>query len=105
MALRSITTDNILKVTNKQNDTTDFRSDEKLIIKQRRRYTEEEDAIILKRVKKMGYENPETWIVLAKDLDRKNPLDIKKRYDLIISRESKTMKRYTEQDDRYIIKF
>ena len=77
---------------------------------QRREYTAEEDAIILKRVKQMGYSNIDTWKAIAKELDRDiilpNYLNcIRDRYDLIISRETKETKRFTEDDDKLIMRF
>ena len=53
----------------------------------------------------MGYDNPETWKTLSKELDRSNPLNIKRRYDLITSRESKEMKRYTDEDDKFLFEY
>ena len=75
-----------------------------------RHYTAEEDAIILKRVKEMGYKNIDTWKVIAKELNRDiiepRYLDhIRNRYDLIISRETKEKKRFTEDDDKLIMRF
>ena len=77
---------------------------------QRRDYTAEEDAIILQRVKEMGYKNIDTWKAIAKELNRdiidSRYLDgIRDRYDLIISRETKEKKRFTEDDDKLIRRF
>ena len=77
---------------------------------QRRDYTAEEDAIILQRVKEMGYKNIDTWKAIAKELNRdiidSRYLDgIRDRYDLIISRETKEIKRFTEDDDKLIMRF
>ena len=41
-------------------------------------YTEKQDELILERVKKMGYDNPETWKSLAKDLNVKDVSTIKR---------------------------
>ena len=77
---------------------------------QRRHYTVEEDAIILARVKEMGYKNIDTWRAIAKELNR-DIIDsrylscIRDRYDLIISRETKEPKRFTEDDDKLIMRF
>ena len=76
---------------------------------QRRDYTADEDAIILKRVKEMGYENIDTWKAIAHELNRED-IDvaylhgIRFRYDLIISRETKETKRFTEDDDKLIMR-
>ena len=77
---------------------------------ERRMYTAEEDAIIIERVKEMGYENIETWKTIAKELNREIIApqylnDIRRRYDLIISRDTKETKRFTEEDDKLIMKF
>ena len=77
---------------------------------QKRMYTAEEDAIILKRVKEMGYENIETWQTIAKELNREIIAPqylncIRFRYDLIISRDTKEAKRFTEEDDKLIMRF
>ena len=77
---------------------------------QKRSYTAEEDAIILKRVNEMGYTNIDTWRAIAKELNRED-IDsrylngIRDRYDLIISRETKEKKRFTEDDDKLIMNF
>ena len=76
----------------------------------RRMYTAEEDAIILKTVKEMGYENIETWQTIAKELNREVVAPwylkhIRDRYDLIISRDTIEIKRFTEEDDKLIMKF
>ena len=77
---------------------------------QRRDYTAEEDAIILKRVKQMGYSNIDTWKAIAKEINRDiirtDYLNcIRDRYDLIISRETKERKRFTEDEDKLIMRF
>ena len=75
-----------------------------------RSYTAEEDTIILARVKEMGYKNIDTWKVIAKELNRDiiEPYHlnyIRRRYDLIISRETKEIKRFTEDEDKLIMRF
>ena len=75
-----------------------------------RMYTAEEDAIIIKRVKQMGYENIETWQTIAKELNREMIdttylIGIRCRYDLIISRDTKETKRFSEKDDKIIMRF
>ena len=78
---------------------------------QRRDYTAEEDAIIIKKVKEMGCENIETWKTIAKELNREiidmsqYLIKIRDRYDLIINRDTKEAKRFTEEDDKIIMKF
>ena len=77
---------------------------------EKRMYTAEEDAIIIKIVTEMGYENVETWKTIAKELNREiiSPLysnRIRDRYDLITSRETSEVKRFTEEDDKLIMKF
>ena len=70
-----------------------------------RHYTEEQDKIILARVKEMGYDNPETWKSLAKDFNIKQPYGIKKRYDLLIRRGSGKRQRqcFTKEEDALIL--
>ena len=75
-----------------------------------RKYTAEEDAIILKIVKEMGCGNKETWETIAKELDRdiihSRYLDgIKSRYELIINRDTMETKRFSEKDDKIIMRF
>ena len=58
----------------------------------------------------MGYSNIDTWKAIAKELDRDiintDYLNcIRNRYDLIISRETKEVKRFTEDDDKLIMRF
>merc|ERR1712141_361940 len=77
---------------------------------QRRTYSAEEDAFILARVKQMGYKNIDTWKAIAKELNRdiihSSYLNhIRDRYDIIISRETKETKRFTEDEDKLIMKF
>ena len=74
--------------------------------RQRKCFTKEEDALILQRVEEMGRDNIETWKTLAHDLDR-NPTPsylnvIKRRYDLIINRDTAETKRFTKKDDNFI---
>ena len=68
-------------------------------------YTEKQDELILERVKKMGYDNPETWKSLAKDLNVKNVYDIKKRCDLLLRRGSgkRQIKNFTKEEDALIL--
>ena len=72
--------------------------------RQIKRFTEEEDALILKRVEEMGYGNIKTWTTLAIELDRDPTFykNIKRRYDLIINRDTKEIKRFTEEESNYI---
>ena len=74
--------------------------------KKTRYYTEEQDELILERVKQMGYDNPETWKSLAKELNVKRPDNVKRRYDLLVNRGSgKLQKRsYTAEEDAIILK-
>ena len=58
----------------------------------------------------MGYEYVETWKTIAKELNRemidtRYLKNIRSRYDLIISRDTKEAKRFTEEDDKLIMKF
>ena len=75
---------------------------------QRRDFTKEEDALILQKVEEMGY-GIETWKKLAHELDRDptpNWLNvIKTRYDLITNRDIKEKKRFTEEDDNFILNY
>ena len=75
MSLRSLTLD-VTKAKNVQTDTTTIKLEKSVSKKKVRPYTEEEDSIILKRVKEMGYENPQTWKTLSKELDRRYPHNI-----------------------------
>jgi len=68
-------------------------------------YTKEEDNIILKRVEEMGYDNPQTWKMLSKELERSHEHSIRHRFDLITSRESKEIKRYTDEDDKFLCEY
>ena len=67
-------------------------------------FTKEEDALILKRVEELGYGNIKTWTTLAIELDRDPTFhrNIKRRYDLIINRDTKEIKRLTEEQSNYI---
>ena len=71
---------------------------------QRKTFTKEEDALILQRVEEMGYDNSETWTTLAIELDRDPTFHfvIKTRYDLIVKRDTKETKRFTEEESSYI---
>ena len=71
---------------------------------QRKTFTKEEDALILQKVKEMGYDNNKTWTTLAIELDRDPTYHyvIKTRYDLIIKRDTMETKRYTEEDSNFI---
>ena len=68
-------------------------------------FTKEEDALIIQKVEKMGYDNIQTWKTLAIDLGRDPTyyFVIRGRYDLIINRDTKETKRYTEEDDNFIL--
>ena len=72
--------------------------------RQIRYFTKEEDALILKRVEEMGYGNIKTWTTLAIELDRDPTFhrNIKTRYDLIINRDTKEIKRFTDEESNYI---
>ena len=69
-----------------------------------KKYTKEEDALILQRVEEMGYGNNKTWTTLAIELDRDPTFhsSIKARHDLIINRDIKEIKRFTEEDSNFI---
>ena len=75
---------------------------------QRRNFTKEDDALILQKVEEMGY-GIETWKTLAHELDRdptpKYLRVIKRRYDLITNRDIKENKRFTEEDDNFILSY
>ena len=94
-----------LKVKQDQDNTVAKRVDNSLE-KTTRFYTEEQDELILERVKQMGYDNPETWKSLAKELDVKRPHDVKRRYDLLVKRGSGKLQRrdYTAEEDAIILK-
>merc|ERR1712020_490607 len=74
--------------------------------KKREPYTEKQDELILERVKKMGYDNPETWKSLAIDLNVKHVYDIKSRCDLLLRRGSGKLQRktFTKEEDALILK-
>ena len=69
------------------------------------KYTEKQDQLILERVKKMGYDNPETWKSLAKDLNVKSVYNIKKRCDLLLRRGTGKLQRkpFTKEEDAVIL--
>ena len=70
-------------------------------------YTEEEDALIVQKVEEGGYDNIDTWKMLAIELDR-DPTHhsiIRDRYDLIIDRDTKETKRFTEEDNIFILTY
>ena len=71
---------------------------------QRKTFTKAEDALILQTVEEMGDDNIKTWTTLAIKLDRDPTYHktIKGRYDLIINRGTREMKRFTEEDDNFI---
>ena len=69
----------------------------------RRVYTKEEDELILEKVQQLGKDNPETWKLLAKEIDVEKSHDVRRQYDLIISRDTTEMKRFTEEDDQLIL--
>ena len=71
----------------------------------RRVYTKEEDELILEKVQRLGKDNPETWKSLAKDLDVEKSHDIRRQYDSITSRDTKEIKRFTEEDDQLILSY
>ena len=55
-------------------------------------------------MEEMGYANSETWTTLAIELDRDPTFhkNIKRRYDLIINRNTIETKRFTEEDNDFI---
>ena len=71
---------------------------------QRNTFTTVEDALILQTVEEMGYDNIKTWTTLAIKLDRDPTFHqtIKRRYDLIVKRDTKEIKRFTEEESNYI---
>ena len=71
----------------------------------KRVYTKEEDELILVKVQQLGEHNPETWKSLAKELDVEKSQDVRRQYDLITSRDTKEMKRFTEEDDQLILSY
>ena len=70
-------------------------------------YTKEEDALIVQKVEKGGYDNIDTWKTLAIELDQDPTfhLNIRRRYDLIINRDTKEIKRFSEEDDNFILTY
>ena len=77
--------------------------------RQRRAFTKEEDVLILQKVEEMGHDDIETWKTLAHELDRDPTAAslhaIKRRYDLITNRDIKEKKRFTEEDDNFILSY
>ena len=71
---------------------------------QRKPFTKAEDALILQTVEEMGYDNIKTWTTLAIKLDRDPTFHqtIKRRYDLIVKRDTKEIKRFTEEESNFI---
>ena len=61
-------------------------------------YTYEEEKLILKTAKELGYDNPLTWKGLAKKLNRNHPRHIKSKYDKLIAPESTDKKRLTKKN-------
>ena len=72
-----------------------------------KQYTKEEDALIVQKVEEGGYDNVDTWKTLAIELDRDPTYhkNIRDRYDLIINRNTKETKRFTEEDDNFILTY
>ena len=70
-------------------------------------YTKEEDALIVQKVEEGGYDNLDTWKMLAIELGRDPTLHlgIRNRYDLIINRGTREIKRFTEEDDNFILNY
>ena len=70
-------------------------------------YTKEEDAVIIQKVEERGYDNIDTWKTLAIELDLYPAYHsvIRNRYDLIINRDTKEMKRFTEEDNNFILTY
>jgi hypothetical protein len=70
-------------------------------------FTKEEDARIVQKVEEGGYDNIATWKTLAIELGRDptSHLNIRDRYDLIMSRDTKETKRFTEEDDNFILNY
>ena len=68
-------------------------------------YTKEQDELILARVNKMGYDNPNTWKSLAVDFNIKSPNTIKRRCDLLLRRGSGSRQRrtFTKEEDALIL--
>ena len=70
-------------------------------------FTKEEDARIVQKVEEGGYDNIATWKMLAMELER-DPTShsgIRDRYDLIINRDTKETKRFTEEDNNFILTY
>ena len=72
-----------------------------------KRFTKEEDTLIIQRVEEMEYDKIDTWKTLAIELGRDPTYhsQIRDRYDLIIKRDTKETKRYTEEDDNFILTY
>ena len=72
-----------------------------------KRFTKEEDALIIQKLEEMEYDKIETWKTIAIDLGRDPTIHsaIRDRYDLIINRDTKEMKRFTEEDDNFILSY
>ena len=70
-------------------------------------FTAEEDEIILKRGEEIEYNNIEPWQTLATEINRdpKYYWTIKRRYDVLISPYTKEIKRFTEEDDKFILNY
>ena len=75
--------------------------------KKTKRFTKEEDALIIQKVEEMEYDKIDTWKKLAIELGRDPTYhsQIRNRYDLIINRDTKETKRYTEEDDNFILTY
>ena len=72
-----------------------------------KKYTKEEDALITQKVEEGGYDNIDTWKTIAIELDQDPTFyfNIRDRYDLIISRDTKEIKRFTEEDNNFILTY
>ena len=90
---------------NKNDDRNITKKGESSLEKTSKHYTKEQDELILARVKKMGYDNPETWKSLAKDFNIKWPDNIKRRCDLLLRRGTGTLQKrdFTKEDDALIL--
>ena len=72
-----------------------------------KKYTKEEDALIVQKVEEGGYDSIDTWKTLAIELDQDPTFhsNIRRRYDLIINRDTKEIKRFSEEDDNFILTY
>merc|ERR1719273_1553343 len=67
-----------------------------------KRFTEEDDKLIMKFVRKYG-EGKNTWEKLAVKLNMTHAHNVKRRYDLLVIKDNIVTGAFTEEEDRVIL--